>query len=131
MSVKYGRRGKEFHPEFVKYMESIVHHPNYKGMPWAFDLEGKIRWNAPSYRAPGGKWSNLHDERETWWRQKAKEIGIGPTGEWISSAAKMIHPFQSKPCQVCGEWRSLRYEYPTKRTVGMINQIQGLAEPLV
>jgi len=50
---KYGGRGRDWHPEFVKYMYEIVKHPNYKGIPWGIDKKGKIRWNAPSHRPPG------------------------------------------------------------------------------
>ena len=123
---KYGGRGREWHPNFVKYMYAIVSHPNYQGMPWSIDDKGKIRWDAPSHRPPGGKWSNLHDERLEWWKKKAVEVGIPLEGKWISKTAKEIHPFKRKPCQTCGREMSLLYEYPTKRTIEKINQIPNL-----
>ncbi len=110
-------------------MRKIVKHPNYKEMPWAIDDEKKIRWNAPSHRPPGGPWSNLHDERLEWWKTKAKELDIPMTGNWISKVAKRIHPFGSKPCQICGIVRRLNYEYPTIRTLNKINQIDGIGIP--
>jgi len=110
-------------------METIVKHPNYAGLPWAIDKEGKIRWNAPSYRPPGGPWSNLHDERFKWWKTKAKELGIPLTGNYISAAAKMLHPFKEKPCQICGRTLSLKYEYPTMRTIDRVNRIPGISAP--
>lgn len=123
---KYGGRGREWHPNFVKYMYAIVKHPNYQDMPWGCDEKGKIRWDAPSHRPPGGKWSNLHDERLDWWKKKAVEEGIALEGKWISKTAKKIHPFGRKPCQTCGREMSLLYEYPTRRTIGEINQIPDL-----
>ena len=126
---RYGGRGREWHPNFVKYMYNTVSHPNYRGMPWAIDDKGKIRWDAPSHRPPGGKWSNLHDERLEWWKKKAKEIRIPLEGKWISKTAKEIHPFKRKPCQTCGREMSLLYEYPTKRTIEKLNQIPNLITP--
>lgn len=123
---KYGGRGREWHPNFVKYMYAVVKHPNYQGMPWGIDEKGKIRWDAPSYRPPGGKWSNLHDERLEWWKKKASETGIPLGAKWISKVAKEIHPFKRKPCQTCGRYMSLLYEYPTKRTIQKINQLPNL-----
>ena len=81
---KYGGRGREWNPNFVKYMYKIVNHHNYKKMPWGIDKKGKIRWNAPSHRPPGGKWSNLHNERLDWWKKKALEINVPIEGKWIS-----------------------------------------------
>jgi len=78
---RYGGRGREWHPEFVKYMYKIAKHPNFAGIPWGIDEKGKIRWNAPSHRPPGGKWSNLHDERLEWWRKKAEE---DMTSMWVA-----------------------------------------------
>ncbi|MGA2682052.1 MAG: Alw26I/Eco31I/Esp3I family type II restriction endonuclease [Candidatus Bathyarchaeia archaeon] len=126
---KYGGRGREWHHNFVRYMYAIANHPNYKGMPWGIDENGKVRWDAPSHRPPGGKWSNLHDERLIWWKQKAIEIGEPTEGKWISKVAKEIHPFKKKPCQTCGREMSLLYEYPTKRTIEKINKIPNLLTP--
>ena len=125
-SPKYGGRGRDIRPEFIEYMKKIVFHPNYKGMPWAIDNEGKIRWNAPSHRPPGGTWSNLHEERLDWWKKKAKEIGVPVSGKWIAEVAKKIHPFKEKPCQTCGQILSIEYRYPTRRTLDRINAIPGI-----
>jgi len=96
--LQYGGRGRNWHPDFISYMEMIVSHPNYRGMPWAIDDERKIRWDAPSNRPPGGKWSNLHNEREEWWRLKAQQLGIPLIGGWIGKTAKAIHPtLHSRP----------------------------------
>jgi Alw26I/Eco31I/Esp3I family type II restriction endonuclease len=127
--VPYGGRGRATHPKFIAYMRKIVKHANYKKMPWAIDNEKKIRWNAPSHRPPGGSWSNLHDERLEWWKTKATKLKIQMTGNWISKVAKKIHPFGSKPCQICGVERSLNYEYPTVRILKKINQIEGIGMP--
>ncbi len=51
--LKYGGRGRDWHPAFVEYMYKIVEHPHYAGIPWGIDDKGKIRWNPPSHRPPG------------------------------------------------------------------------------
>lgn len=102
-------------------MKKIVAHKNYLGLPDAIDDQGQIRWNAPSNRPPG-KWQDLRDRRLNWWRQKATELKISITGEWISKVAKAIHPFKEKPCQTCGRVMSLDYVYPTKNTLQKFNK---------
>jgi Alw26I/Eco31I/Esp3I family type II restriction endonuclease len=129
--IKYGGRGRNVHPAFIQYMKQIVKHPNYKNMPWAIDEEGKIRWNAPSYRPPGGQWSDLHDQRLEWWRSKACQLEIPISGKWIAIAAKRTHPFKEKPCQTCGRVMSIDYRYPTKRTLQQINDIPGISAPFL
>lgn len=120
--IRYGDKRRPWHPRFVEYMQKIVTHPNYVGMPAAVDEEGVIRWNAPSNRPPGSKHEKLHDERLEWWRRKAAALGIPQQGHWISRVAKRIHPYGEKPCQTCGRILFLDYLYPTRATVRYLNQ---------
>ena len=32
------------HPEFIKYQEFIVNHPNYEGLYYSRNKDGSIRW---------------------------------------------------------------------------------------
>lgn len=121
-NLKYGDDRRKWSEEFIRYMKMIVTSPQYKGMPWAIDDEKQIRWNAPSNRPPGGKWSDLHDERLEWWKRKASEVGIKIEGHWISEVAKKIHPTGEKPCQTCGKTMLLSYVYPTRNTINKINK---------
>jgi Alw26I/Eco31I/Esp3I family type II restriction endonuclease len=116
----YGDHRRPWSEAFVVYMQQIVEHPNFKGMPSAIDDDGRIRWNAPSNRPPG-KWQDLRDRRLVWWRKKAEELGIEQNGKWISKVVKAIHPLQEKPCQTCGRVMSLNYVYPTKNALKKIN----------
>ncbi|NQU78693.1 Alw26I/Eco31I/Esp3I family type II restriction endonuclease [Candidatus Woesearchaeota archaeon] len=122
VGIKYGDQRRKWNPAFVKYMKYIVGHKNYEGMPAAIDDEKQIRWNAPSNRPPGSKWSDLHDLRLKWWRKKAAEIHIPLAGHWISKTAKRIHPVGKKPCQTCGRVMILSYIYPTKSTITKLNR---------
>lgn len=117
----YGDDRRSWKSEFVGYMEKIVHHKNYGGLPDAIDDQGQIRWNAPSNRPPG-RWQDLRDRRLEWWKTKAEERNIKVEGKWISQVAKAIHPFREKPCQTCGRVMSLDYVYPTKNTFQKINR---------
>lgn len=118
---KYGDDRRSWKEEFVVYMQKIVAHKNYAGLPDAIDDQGQIRWNAPSNRPPG-KWQDLRDRRLNWWKKKAETLKIATTGEWISKVAKAIHPFKEKPCQTCGRVMSLDYVYPTKNTIQKLNK---------
>lgn len=127
---KYGDQRRKWSPEFAEYMEAIVRHPNFRGMPDSIDEEGVIRWNAPSNRPPG-RWQDLHDRRLNWWKKRAKTLGIATVGGWISKTAKRNHPFGEKPCQTCGHIRRLEYVYPTKKTIKRLNAELPKTEQLV
>lgn len=125
---RYGDERRVWHPDFVAYAEMVVRAPAYEGMPDAIDEHGQIRWNAPSNRPPG-RWQDLHDRRLRWWEKKADEIGVARTGRgWASEVAKRIHPTGEKPCQTCGRVLSIRYVYPSARTLKKLNSALGETE---
>jgi Alw26I/Eco31I/Esp3I family type II restriction endonuclease len=114
-SSKYGGRGRPWHPEFIQYMEYIVAHPAYSGMPDPFYKPGRIQWEAPSNRKTG-KFKDTHGKRLKWWALQAGKLGISTSSEkWISRVAKQIHPTKKKPCKICGRVLELRYVYPQAR----------------
>ena len=45
---------------FLAYQQSIISHPNYKGMPDIYKDDKTIQWEAPSNRA-SGKFQFTHD----------------------------------------------------------------------
>ncbi len=98
---------RNWHPDFQKYMESIVDHPNYKGMPESFKEDGSIRWIVT------GK-SPIGQARERWWDKKRAELRIEKKPGWKAIVAKKIHPIGNKPCQVCGKVMKLDYVYPNR-----------------
>ncbi len=103
-----GRIKRKWHKNFLKYMDFIVNHPNYKGMPDLYKTNGNIRWIC------SGK-SELGQKRYKWWDNKRKKLKIKKDGPWISKVARAIHPTGKKPCQICGKEMSLDYVYPNKR----------------
>ncbi len=99
---------RTWHKKFLKYMDFIVKHPNYAGMPEVYKEDGSIRW------VTSGK-SEIGRKRFAWWNNKRKELKIKKDGLWISKVARAIHPIGKKPCQICGKEMSLDYIYPNKR----------------
>lgn len=126
---QYGDQRRKWSPEFGAYMQAVVRHPNFAGMPDAIDEDQTIRWNAPSNRPPG-KWQDLRDRRLAWWAKKADALGIPKVGGWISKAAKKNHPFGKKPCQTCGRSMLIEYAYPTRKTIKRLNTVLSGPEQL-
>ena len=46
---------KQWHPQFLKYMEEIVNHPNYKGLPIKKKADGSYTWIATAKSETGQK----------------------------------------------------------------------------
>lgn len=97
-----------WHPKFIEYMNFIVNHPNYRGMPYTRKTNGGISWVA-------ARSSKIGQARLKWWDNKREELGIPPDGPWISKVARSIHPTGEKPCQICGQVLKLDYIYPNRR----------------
>lgn len=102
------RTKRNWHSNFLKYMELIVNHPNYKGMPFLYKDNGEIRWIVARSSEKGLA-------RLEWWDKKREKLGIPKNGAWISKTARAIHPTGEKPCQICGKVMKLDYVYPNKR----------------
>lgn len=102
------RTKRKWHKNFLEYMQMIINHPNYTGMPHLYKKDGSVRWVTP------GK-SVMGQDRLKWWDKKRKELGIPKDGPWISKTARAIHPNGEKPCQICGKYMSLDYIYPNNR----------------
>lgn len=120
----YGR-GRQ---AFLEYVQFIVRHPIYAGMPDACMDNGDIQWEAPSNRK-SGKHRDTHHRRRDWWRRKAVEVGIDPTApHWISRTAKLIHPTKKKPCKSCGRVMDIRYAYPSATLVRRIERLDFVDE---
>jgi len=102
------RNKRKWNKKFLEYMNFIVKHPNYSGMPDLYKKDGSIRWVVTRN-------SNIGQARLKWWDSKRKQLKIKRGDAWISKVAKKIHPTSEKPCQICGKVMSLNYIYPNKR----------------
>jgi Alw26I/Eco31I/Esp3I family type II restriction endonuclease len=128
--VSYGDKRRPWNTAFVEYMNMIVDHPNYAGMPGARDDTGKIDWTIPSNRPRGSKNWDGNARRRAWWEARARSLEIAIEGQWLSKTAKAIHPTKTKPCQTCGRVMELSYVYPTVITIAKLNAYLPDAEKL-
>lgn len=109
----------EYHPNYDKYVEMIVAHPNYKGLYYDRDKNGKVNWVVTG-KSPKGQM------RQAWWNETCKKLGIPIQKGCYAKAARLIHPTGIHVCQCCGKGRSIFYEYPTLRTLKKLNKEFGL-----
>jgi Alw26I/Eco31I/Esp3I family type II restriction endonuclease len=108
----YGRGKFVAHPEYIKYMEEIVAHPNYDGMPNSRSPEGRINWQVSS-----GKSTSFYKDylaRRDWWIKKADSLnlpGKNDENDRFTVAARLIHPSGYRVCRLCGERSNVGYFY--------------------
>ena len=107
------RNQRKWHEKFLRYMEYIVKHPNYKDMPNKFDDNGNIRWV---------RTGNSDPVLTKWWDDMVKKLNLNCRAD----VARYIHPKElngMKPCQICGREMSIYYIYPNKNTLKKINEL--------
>ena len=108
-----------YHPNYDKYVEMIVAHPNYNGLYYDRDKDGKVNWVVTG-KSPKGQ------IRQAWWDETCVKLGVPIQKGCYAKVARMIHPTGVHVCQCCGEERSIYYEYPTLRTLKKLNDAFGL-----
>ncbi|UTH01831.1 hypothetical protein KFV05_08915 [Macrococcoides canis] len=96
---------KIWHENFKNYMNFIVKHQNYHGMPIEYKQDNSIKWIANKKSKSGLK-------RVEWIDKQAKKLNIERNAGYYAKVMYMIHPTKEKPCQICGESMSLSYIYP-------------------
>ncbi|QCD35465.1 MULTISPECIES: restriction endonuclease [Bacteroidales] len=116
--VKKLRGEVQYHPNYEKYVEFIVNHPNYAGLFYERDDNGRVKWVVAG-KSPKGQL------RQSWWDNQCKIHNIPIQKGCYAKLARLIHPTGIHICQCCGEGRSIFYEYPAKTTVGILNKILG------
>ena len=96
---------------FINYMDYIVNHKAYEGLPYEKKQDGTIKWLAP-------KNTKLGKERLEWANNKGEILGIDQNSNgFYAKVMYEIHPTKNKVCQICGEIMSLDYVYPNKQLV--------------
>ena len=116
---------KQWHPNFLKYMEFIINHKNYKGLPIIKRVDGTYSWIEMAKTEIGKK-------RIEWAKKKAIELGIPLESEGLFAKVMFaIHPTKKKICQVCGKEMSLFYIYPSKNLIKAIYKKFGYEYPQV
>lgn len=107
---------KIWNEKFIEYMNFIINHPNYKGLPIAKKSDGSYTWVAPAKSVIGAK-------RIDWAKEKMKELKISENDN--KPYAKLmfeLHPTKEKPCQICGKFMSLFYIYINKNLISTIKK---------
>lgn len=110
---------RNWHPDFREYTEMMVNHPNYQGLYFERDKEGRVKWVVTGKSEKG-------QLRQTWWDNQCRKLHIPIEKGCYAIAARKIHPTKTKVCQCCGKALSILYEYPDKNLLKKINAHFGL-----
>ena len=108
------KKERFWHPNFLKYMDFIIHHPNYSGLKIDKKIDGTYSWIAPAKSETG-------QQRIVWCKQKALELGIPIQPGFYADVMLAIHPTKWKICQTCGKKMSLYYHYPNTTFLKALN----------
>lgn len=113
---------KQWHQRFFKYMEQIINHPNYQGLPIQQKTDGSYAWIATAK-------SKIGQQRIEWCIDKAQELGFIINQEiypgMYADVMLEIHPTKWKVCQICGSEMSLYYHYPSAKFLKALNKNYG------
>lgn len=112
------REERQWHPNFIKYMNMIINHPNYKGLAITQKADGSYNWIATAKSVIG-------ESRINWNLNKARELGIPNQPGVYADVMLAIHPTKWKVCQTCGHKMSLYYHYPNANFVSAFNREFG------
>lgn len=103
-------------PKFERYTEMIVSHPNYKGLFYERDKNGRIKWVVTGKSKDGLC-------RQAWWDERCIEHNIPIQKGCYAIIARIMHPTKKHVCQCCGRELSILYEYPGQRLVSKLNKL--------
>lgn len=113
------REKRDWHPNFIKYMEFIINHPTYKGLPINKNANGGWSWIAAAN-------TEIGKMRKAWCEQKAMSLGIPIEPGVYAKVMLEIHPTKWKVCQTCGNKMSLYYHYPSANFIKAIKKEFGV-----
>ena len=109
------REERQWHPRFLEYMEMIVKHPNYRGLPIERKPDGSLKWIATAQSETG-------KARIKWCKDYAMRLGIPDQPGVYADVMLEIHPTKWKVCQTCGRQMSLYYHYPNANFLKSLNK---------
>lgn len=99
------RSTKVWHPNYTKYTQDIIAHPNYKNLAIDYKQDGSPIWIAPAKTTVGLR-------RIEWAENKANSLGLKLESGVYAKVMYDVHPTKMKACQVCGIAMSISYIYP-------------------
>ncbi len=103
------------HPEFIKYQEFIVNHPNYENLHYTRNRDNSIRWVVTGKSDEGQK-------RRKWWVKKCEQHDIKVEAGAFARVAVLVHPTKLHTCQICGKSLQIEYVYPNKRLLKKLGE---------
>lgn len=110
---------KQWHPRFLRYMEKIVTHKNYKGLAIKKKPDGSYAWIATAK-------SEIGQQRIDWCITKGQELDFITEHKaypgMYADVMLEIHPTKWKVCQICGKEMSLYYHYPNANFLKSLNK---------
>ena len=109
------REKRKWHPRFVRYMDFIIHHENYKGLCIEKKADGTYKWIVTTN-------SKIGQKRKIWCQTKARELGFPIQPGVYADVMLAIHPTKWKVCQTCGKKMSLYYHYPNANFLKSLNK---------
>jgi len=127
MARQYGRGKFEAHEKYIQYMDMIVNHEAYAGMPNAVSPDGHINWQVSSGK--NTSFFKYYQARFKWWITQADRLklpGKDNEEERFSIAARLIHPTGYRPCRLCGELYNIGYFYANYSLCKKIKKQYGL-----
>jgi len=99
------RSTKIWHPNYTKYTQEIIAHPNYENLAIEYKQDGSPVWLAPAQTAVGLR-------RIEWAEAEAKKLDLKIESGVFAKVMYSVHPTKMKACQVCGISMSISYIYP-------------------
>ena len=78
---------RNWYPEFYQYMDEIVGHPNYQGLPITKKADGTWGWITT-------KKTRIGRARMAWCEAKARELGFEVKPGVYAKVMREIHPHQ-------------------------------------
>ncbi len=109
------RSQKAYHPNYNDYVNFIVNHDAYKGLP-----VNKRKDGTPIFVTT--KNSQVGHERLVWIKCKATELGYEIEDGVYAKVMRKIHPTKFTTCQICGSSLSVFYYYPSKTALNGIKK---------
>ena len=110
---------RSWNQDFQKYMEEIVNHPNYYGLPSEIKRDGSVEW----FAFANGK---IRQARKVWAENKAVGFGFDIKPGVYALVMREIHPTKIHVCQTCGSSMSIYYHYPSANFVKALKKAFSL-----
>ena len=109
------KNDRNWDSRFVDYMEMIVNHPNYRGLPIERKNDGSLKWITTAE-------SKIGQARIEWAEKKATELKLQKVSGVYAEVMRYVHPTKWKVCQICGKEMSIYYHYPNAQFLKALNK---------